>query len=143
MNVKLALRKNDKRLVSRFIAWWTNSVYSHCELVIGDLSYSASAMDGGVRAKHINYDPEKWDFVDLDWVDPETVKQFFLKTDHHKYGWFGLITSQLFNRTVTAENTQFCSQWCADAIGFPTAALYNPNSLKLLCEHVTECISGA
>lgn len=136
MTVKLALRKNDKRLISRAIQWWTNSIYSHCELVVNGVSYSSSAMDGGVRGKVIAMNSDKWDFIELPWADADAVIQYFSVTDHHKYGWLGLITGQLFNLNRSEKDTQFCSQWCAAAVGLPNPASYSPATLGALCGFV-------
>ena len=141
MAVKLALRKNDPRIISRFIQWWTNSIYSHCELVVDGVSYSSSAMDGGVRAKCINYDTDKWDFLELPWVRPESVIDYFQLTDDYKYGWGGLVTSQLFNLNRTDKSTTFCSQWCAAAVGLPSPASYSPATLGALCGFVGNLIA--
>lgn len=137
MAVMLALRKNDERLVSRFIAWWTNSIYSHCELVVGGVSYSSSAMDGGVRGKIIDMPPDKWDFLELPWADADGVIKYFKETDHHKYGWLGLITGQLFNLNRAKSDTQFCSQWCAGALGIPNATSYSPETLSTMVNYIT------
>lgn len=133
MTVILALRKNDDRITAKAIQWWTNSIYSHCELIIGDLCYSSSPMDGGVRAKTINMHPDKWDLIALPWADADAVIRYFKETDHHKYGWAGLITSQLFNLNRTEPESQFCSQWCAAALGLPNPASYSPATLEALC----------
>lgn len=86
MTVQLALRKHDTRTAARLIQWWTGSIYSHCELVVDGACYSSSAMDGGVRCKRIDLDPEKWDVVDLPWAEAEQVTSYFTATDHHRYG---------------------------------------------------------
>jgi len=137
MPVKLALRKNDPRITSRAIQWWTNSIYSHCELVVDGVSYSSSAMDGGVRGKIIFMDPNKWDLIDLPWAVADGVINYFKETDHHKYGWLGLITGQLFNLNRAKSDTQFCSQWCAGALGIPNATSYSPETLSTLVNYIT------
>jgi len=136
MNVQLALRKNDTRLTARAIQWWTNSIYSHCEIVIDNMCYSSSAMDGGVRRKQITLDPEKWDVVELAWADAGRVLIYFQATDPQKYGWLGLVVSQLFNLNRETKGAQFCSQWCAAALGLPNPASYSPRTLAELCDHL-------
>lgn len=138
MTVILALRKNDDRITARAIQWWTNSIYSHCELIVGDLCYSSSPMDGGVRAKTITMTSDKWDFIELRWAHAEAIQQYFKDTDHHKYGWGGLVTSQLFNLNRSSDKSQFCSQWCAAAAGLPNAASYGPASLAELVLYINE-----
>lgn len=129
MSVRLALRKHDKRIAAKAIQWWTDSIYSHCELEVNGVCYSSSAMDGGVRAKVIDLDPDKWDFVDLPWADAEKILKYFEDTDHQFYGWAGLAMSQVLNRNWTSGKHQFCSEWCASALGLPNGAIYNPGTL--------------
>ncbi|MPS58906.1 MAG: hypothetical protein E2594_17310 [Pseudomonas sp.] len=129
MTVQLALRKNDTRITARVIQWWTGSIYSHCELVVDGWCYSSSAMDKGVRRKQINLDPEKWDVIDLPWNVSANIVSYFVQTDHHSYGWMGLIWSQLFNLNRTSDKAPFCSQWCAAALGIPNPASLNPATL--------------
>lgn len=137
MAVKLALRKLDPRITSRVIQWWTNSIYSHCELVVDRVSYSSSPMDGGVRGKIIDMSSDKWDFIVLPWADADGVIKYYKETDHHKYGWLGLITGQLFNLNRAKSDTQFCSQWCAGALGIPNATSYSPETLSTLVSYIT------
>lgn len=134
--VKLALRKGDTRIGARLIQWWTNSIYSHCELVIDDLCYSSSIMDHGVRSKAIDLDPGKWDVIELPWADEATVLAYFAKTDGYSYGWFSLIASQIFNRNQVDNDSQFCSEWCASALGLPNPATYSPETLADSCRYM-------
>jgi hypothetical protein len=61
------------------VRWWTRGPYSHVELVFSDgMSASASARDGGVRFKRIDFKPEHWDFIDLS-VDEEHLRTLILK----------------------------------------------------------------
>ena len=133
MTVQLALRKNDTRIGAKLIQWWTGSIYSHCELVVGGLCYSSSIMDKGVRAKVIELEPDKWDVIDLPWADAVAVVDYFKATDSNTYGWLSLIGSQLFNRNRTDKTSQFCSEWCAAALGLPNPSTYSPETLADTC----------
>lgn len=136
MTVQLALRKHDDRIGSRLICWWSGSIYSHCELVIAGTCYSSSIMDKGVRAKVIDLEPEKWDVIDLPWADAADLLAYFAKTDGYSYGWFSLIASQLFNRNQTDSDSQFCSEWCASALGLPNPSTYSPKTLADACRYM-------
>ena len=133
MSVKIAFRKNDKRLLSRFIQWWTDSPYSHCEIIVDGWCYSSSAMDKGVRRKKIDLDSDSWDVLELTWVDGNSVKNYFYKTSDNSYGYLLLITSQLLNLGKDSEESQFCSMWCANALGIPNASQESPKTLHELC----------
>lgn len=136
MSVQLALRKHDTRLTAQVIQWWTNSIYSHCELVIDGWCYSSSAMDGGVRKKQIELNPAKWDVIDLPWADGAQIVDYYRDTDHHRYGWVGLITSQLLNLNRETVGAQFCSQWCGAALGLPSPASLSPRTLGEWCTYL-------
>ncbi|VVP90054.1 hypothetical protein PS918_03145 [Pseudomonas fluorescens] len=136
MTVQLALRKNDTRIGARFIQWWTSSIYSHCELVMGGVCCSSSIMDKGVRVKVIDLEPDKWDVIDLPWADSVAVLDYYAKTKSNTYGWFSLIGSQLFNRNQTDSDSQFCSEWCASALGMPNPSTYSPRTLADACRYM-------
>lgn len=140
MTVLLALRKNDSRIGSRFICLWSGSIYSHCELIVDGLAYSSSIMDKGVRSKkvpeEIELDPEKWDLIPIPQANPDRIRAYFEMTDANTYGWFSMIGSQLFNRGRTDEHSQFCSEWCASALGLPNPSIYSPGSLSVQCQYM-------
>ncbi|MDH0156482.1 hypothetical protein [Stutzerimonas stutzeri] len=142
MTVQLALRKRDTRIAARVIQWWTGSIYSHCELVIDGWCYSSSAMDGGVRRKRIDLDPEKWDVAPLPWADDQRALDYFTATDHHRYGWTGLVLSQLLNLNRSTDKAQFCSQWRAAALGLPSPASYSPATLGAICGFVGSLLAA-
>jgi hypothetical protein len=143
MTVQLALRKNDTRIGARFIQWWSRSIYSHCELVVGGLCYSSSIMDKGVRAKAIELELDKWDVIDLQWADAAAVLEYFKATDCNTYGWFSMIFSQLFNRNQTDIDSQFCSEWCASALGLPNPSTYSPKTLSDSCQYMGQIATMA
>lgn len=138
MKVHLALRKNDTRIGAKLIQWWTGSIYSHCELVVDGVCYSSSIMDKGVRAKVIELEPDKWDVIDLPWVRAADVLAYFKATDSYTYGWFSLVASQLFNRNQADNDSQFCSEWCAAAIGVKDPSMYSPSALYKLAQYIVE-----
>lgn len=131
--VKLALYIGKGKVGNHLIRWWTNRQESHCELVVDGWSYSSSLMDGGVRKKLIEFNPSHWYFIDTPWVTESKVLNHYEKTKHKHYSLKGLITSQIFNRNVDDVYADFCSEWCADALGLPNARIYNPATLADLC----------
>jgi hypothetical protein len=121
--------KGKGKIGNKLVRLWTRSQYSHCELVIGDMWYSSSLMDGGVRAKAITLNPGHWDFIELPAHMEARVLAYFNKTGGYKYSWLNLITSQLFNTNSEEDGAAFCSQWCAAALGLPNPATYSPKTL--------------
>lgn len=134
--VQIAFYKGRSKLSNRAVSWWTRGAYSHCELVVDGWCYSSSVMDKGVRRKLIDMDSGHWDLIELPWADAEFVRDYFDKTDHLGYGWGALVTSQFLNLGIGYADSQFCSEWCANALQIPNASAYSPQTLLELCEFI-------
>lgn len=129
MTVQLALYKGRGQIGNAAIRWWTNSAYSHCELVVDGVCYSSSVMDGGVRRKEIDLSSENWDVVTVPWACAERVLAYFAVTDSHRYGWPSLLLSQFLNLNRPVKGAEFCSEWCAAALGLPAPSSLSPHTL--------------
>ena len=136
--VYLALYKGKGPIGNTVIRYWTKSIYSHCEIVVDGVCYSSSLMDKGVRSKEIDLEDGKWDLIPLPWVNPQDVINYFRTTDHYKYGYWGIITSQFLNRNGGEKEAPFCSEWCAAIIGYPTPSILSPHTLGELCLWLNE-----
>lgn len=124
--IYLALYKGKGTLFNALIRLWTRSKYSHCEIVMPDGRWlSASAMDGGVRAKGIDLDGN-WDTVAVPWADAALIEQLFHDNEGKGYDWLGLLGSQLVPITVDNPRRMFCSEFCAAALGFTLPQRYSP-----------------
>ncbi|NMG71843.1 hypothetical protein DNK49_19105 [Azoarcus communis] len=131
--MQLALYKGRGSLGNALIRWWTKSEYSHCEVVaLSQYGYSSSIRDGGVRMKRIDWNPEHWDFIELPWADIGCVTELYVKTAGEPYGYWDLLTRQIFNRPGDAPGW-FCSEWCAAALGFASPQIYSPALLAQAC----------
>lgn len=140
--MQLALYKGKGLIGNAITRWWTGSQYSHCELVIDGVCYSASFMDGGVRAKAIDLNNGNWDVIPLPWVDAVRVLVFFEQTEGRAYDWLGLYRGQLFNRGRRDGSKYFCSEWCAEALGIPAPEMYRPDRLGELVEFILKTKGG-
>lgn len=71
----------------------TWSKYSHAELVIDGWAYSSSVRDKGVRRKKIDFNPERWDLIDIDpkRVNVDYALAFFLRWQDSDYDWWNII----------------------------------------------------
>jgi len=131
--VRLAMYKGKGHFNNAIIRWWTKSIYSHCELVLdGDIGYSSSMRDGGVRGKSIDFNPEHWDFIELPFANAWNILEHFRETRGRPYGLIDLFWSQFFNRP-NRDKGDFCSEWCAAALGLPNPSSYSPQSLYDHC----------
>lgn len=134
MTVKLATYIGKGKVGNSAIRAWTGRQESHCELIVDGLAYSSSLMDGGVRKKYIDFDSENWYVIDIHWASKEDVIKHYNKTKSNKYGWRSLITSQVFNRNRDERKSDFCSEWCARALGLPSPNSYSPGTLADMVE---------
>jgi hypothetical protein len=138
MTCSLALYKGNGNYIDSIVRVWTKSPYSHCELVVDGKCFSSSPQDGGVRDKLINLQSGGWDLIELPWADDNKVLSYFNSTAGQTYGWASLITSQVFNLGISNDKSQFCSEWCANALGIPNPSAYNPQTLAELCGFLNE-----
>lgn len=132
MTVQLAMYKGAGSLFSAGVRFWTDSEYSHCELVVRGKCYSSSFRDGGVRGKVIDLDPEKWDIYDLPWADADAVLAWFALHDGEPYGVSDLVLCQVLGMRRDGRGA-FCSDADAAALGLPNSTRLSPQGLLDEC----------
>jgi hypothetical protein len=116
-------------LYNRLIRWWDNGKYSHCELIFSDgQAASASFLDGGVRFKQIDFDPARWDFVNLQANLEDEARQWFTKHEGSGYDLVGNLRFAL-DFLPDNKNKWFCSEALAAAIGIFEPWRLGPNGL--------------
>ena len=130
-------RNSVKNTLFRFfddaIKFFTHGPYSHCEIAIPNpepslvfTCYSASNRDGGVRKKVMQLPPERWDLIEVN-IEPDKVRDFFVKTQGLKYDLIGALGVVL--RIRDSKTRYFCSEWCAECLGLNKPRKFSPNSL--------------
>jgi hypothetical protein len=119
-----------------FIKFWTDSEYSHCELVFGkpnmhgsSLCASSSTRDGGVRFKWINLEDGKWDLYDIPEFDESSAKNWFYNHQSQKYDYFGLLWFVLPIRKFNNPRRWFCSEAIGAALGLDRPHKLHPQRL--------------
>ena len=121
--------KGIKGLYNIAVRAVTKGSYSHCEILFSDgMSASASFIDGGVRFKRINFDPEHWDFIELSNADESKARTWFDIHNHESYDIFGNIRF-IFWPVSEERYKWFCSESIAKALGLTQAWRYDPNTL--------------
>ena len=133
MTIRAAFYKGTRPglpgVYNQLVRWWTRSPYSHCELVLsGGWCGSASFMDGGVKLRVIDFDPDRWDFVDLPAVlEPAALAWF----DKHRDAKYDLLGNLHFVISCVADDKKrwFCSEAIAAALGIPDPWRYDPGTL--------------
>lgn len=129
MSVYLALYKGKGNWVNSLIRWKTESIYSHCELIVDNWMYSSTVGDNGVRSKIAHTPSSDWDLIPITFTNGECILKYYTKTKGNPYGWKDLAQGQLFNRPTADDKGDFCSEWCAKALGIPDAQHYDPARL--------------
>lgn len=126
------LKNTVYRLCDDTIRFFTKGDYSHCEIAIPnyDMSgkmlfecYTASNIDGNVRLRLMPLLNDRWDLVEVD-IDADLVRLFYKQTAGLKYDWLGVLLP--FRQS---QNKYFCSEWCAECLGFNNPHKFSPNSL--------------
>lgn len=122
-----SIRPGFLGIYSRLVRWIDRGIYSHCELVFEEgLAASASYMDGGVRFKHIEFDPQHWDFVEipdkyyknaLAWFQTEEGKPYDLKGNFRFLLWF----------VPQDPHAWFCNESVSEALGIEQGWRLGPN----------------
>jgi hypothetical protein len=97
MKAQVAFSKS-KGIISNLIKLWTIGSYSHVELVIDGMSYTAGVSENAIRCKYIDYKKESniWDVYELDMTDEQikVMLQFYKDTEGRKYDFKGIVLSQ-------------------------------------------------
>lgn len=128
--MKVALYKGPAKDWRHKVAHWavcvaTRSPYSHCELVIGGVCWSASARDGGVRGKVIDLQSGRWDVFPIE-GDEAAALAWFLAHKGQRYDWAGVARFALPFLPNSADRW-FCSEALAAALGRPWPERFIPH----------------
>lgn len=119
-------------IYNRLVRWIGRGPYSHCELIFSDgLAASASWMDGGVRFKRIEFDPEHWDFIGLDPAKEVAARLWFAEHD----GWgYDLMGNLRFLCGIVRESADrwYCNEALGASLGMPDPWRLEPNGLAVV-----------
>ena len=144
--MKILFYKGKGKWGNALIRWWTNSIYSHCEIEIDGFIYSSSLMDGGIRKKSsAGLHVDDWDSIDLSFLGEDVkskVLSYFSSTEGLKYDIVDLFLNQIINTNRVVSRGSFCSDWCAQALDIPHSALYSPETLKGLLLYIKSIKEG-
>jgi len=128
MVVKIAFYKGKGTWIDKCIRWWTDSKYSHTEVVVGPKWYSSSTRDGGVRCKRIILNNEHWDYLLVD-ISPSRVQEVFKEEYGKTYNYLGIISTHVLGIPYKHKDTWFCSEYCAYTLDIDNPIKYTPESL--------------
>jgi hypothetical protein len=122
-------------IYNRLVRWWTRSTFSHVELLLLETTtpgraYAASAsyMDGGVRFKVIDFEPELWEFVGLPEQLSEKAWDWFGAHEGDAYDLLGNLHF-ILSAVGDDKGKWFCSEAVAAALGMPNPERFDPGTL--------------
>lgn len=129
MKAELAFHKARRgSLIDWLISLWTWSKYSHVELIMEGEWYGTSPSLMKVRKTVNTRSSKRWDFVEVE-VDKDKVLKLFKETEGAKYDWKGIFMSQFLPLHQENKKKWFCSEWCAEALGYNDSHEYSPKDL--------------
>lgn len=131
--MKIALYKATRPglpgIYNRLVRWWEHGQYSHSELIFSDgLAASSSFEDGGVRFKRIDFNPARWDIIDLpDHLEP-AARAWFTAHEGKSYDLLGNLHF-LLGFLSDSRDKWFCSEAVGGALGMIEPWRLGPNGL--------------
>ena len=128
MRAKLAFYKGKGNWVDLLIRVFTNSKYSHVEIVCNKDWYSSSPRDGGVRVKQIVNDSNSWDFIEVD-IDKERLYQKYREYKGRGYDFKGILLSNILPIGLHNKNKATCSEFVADVLGYLEPSKFSPQDI--------------
>ena len=131
-------------LYNRLVRWWTCGPYSHVELIFSDgMAASSSFMDRGVRFKQIDFDPARWDVVELPASLEAAARVWFMRHAGQPYDLLGNLHF-VIAPVRNDHDAWFCSEAVAAALGMSEPWRFDPNSLAAALRFVQqpECAHG-
>ena len=120
MYIKVAFFKGKGAWHNKIVRQYTNSKYSHAELILPDNKTSLSITPfgrQGVRSTQFAFE-EEWDFIriKIDEEQHDRLLNFYNKTRGDGYDWFGMIASKYTPFHVKRIGRWYCSEWIAYAL---------------------------
>lgn len=113
---------------------WTRSKYSHAEIVFSDgMAASSSFADGGVRFKHIDFDPAKWDFIEIT-GDESKARKWFVSHEGKAYDIIGNV-GFVIGLIRDGSDKWSCAESIAAALGYLEPWRFSPAILYSACSY--------
>ena len=122
MDIWIALYKGQGTFINKIVRKWTNSSYSHAELILDDkqtwIGISPFLKAKVVKRTIETYDPEKWDFFKIPVTEEQhkTILDFYDMTAGSGYDWAGMLLSQFLPFHIKQKNKWYCSEWILYAL---------------------------
>ena len=123
MNICIGLYKGEGRLHNAIVRRWTDSIYSHAELILPDRT-SITIFPFSLKGVHRepfsmeNENENDWEFicVPISPLQLGIIEQFYEQTQGQQYDWVGMIASQIVPFHIKHMHRWYCSEWIAYAL---------------------------
>jgi hypothetical protein len=122
MEVSVALYKGKGTFINSLVRKWTDSIYSHAELILDD-GKTWIGISPFISAKVIkrfvdNYNSTDWDFYtkSVTKEQHDSIIEFYMLTKGSSYDWFGMLLSQFVPFHIKQKNKWYCSEWILYAL---------------------------
>lgn len=114
MKVKVGFLKSSNTIPAKLIKMWTNSPYSHVELIFKDVCYKVDVDTVVMAYTREEFEEKNWDTIEIDIVitedQEEKIYRFFQNQLGLEYDWTGIFLSQFISLGINSENKWFCSE---------------------------------
>lgn len=127
VKAKLAMYKGSGNIYDKLIRWWTESKYSHCELVVDGVWYTSSPRDGGVVKRELKMS-SNWDMYDV-YVDEKRLEMVMNRNEGAKYDWLGIVFTQVLPFGIHSKSRMFCSEFVAEVLGYYRPHEWSPQDV--------------
>jgi len=132
MTAYIGFYKGGNTFIDKAIKWFTNSKYSHVEIVIGDYRYSISPDENELIQRPNYLIKDDYDFIEVS-IDSIRASKLYAQFRGARYdylGVFGVALWRLLPHTrVEMSHRLFCSEWGAMLLGLDNAYRYSPEAL--------------
>ena len=122
MIIKVAFFKGGGNYLNSIVRRWTDSVYSHAELVLPDnvtwVGISPFLKSKVTSRIKLEVDHSEWDFISIPVTQEQLdiIMEFFEDTKDQCYDWLGMLLSQFLPCKIKHKKRWYCSEWIAYAL---------------------------
>lgn len=135
MKIQVAFYKGKGNFINSVVRRWTNSIYSHAELVLPDgqtwIGISPFLKSKIASRQKTSFDPVEWDFLSIEITEEqyEVILDFYEETKGEGYDWIGMLTSQFSPCKIKHRKRWYCSEWIAYALRI--ACVFDWRTIKI------------
>lgn len=112
--ITVAFFKGKNSYKDTLIKLWTNSEYSHVELIKDNKSIICLPSKGVYIKNNKIYNANDWTFININYDDSEHINNIFNAFINNelncKYDWLGIYLSQFIKLGINSDSKWFCSE---------------------------------